>query len=41
MPAPRLIDSRKVWDRNALDEAFDALPTEADANPWDKALAQN
>ena len=40
MPSPRLIDRRKVWDRGALDDAFDALPSEADANPWDEAIAQ-
>ncbi len=37
MPAPKRIDARKVWDRAALDRAFDALPDEgvAEANPWD------
>lgn len=34
MPQPRRIDGRKVWDRLELDEAFDALPHEADENPW-------
>jgi hypothetical protein len=28
MPAPKRIDSRKVWDVRALDLAFDALPSE-------------
>lgn len=26
MPAPKIINSRLVWDRHALDRAFDALP---------------
>ena len=38
MPAPKLIDRRKVWDREALDMAFDALPTDEPANPWDALL---
>jgi hypothetical protein len=29
MPLPKCIDSRKVWDVRALDQAFDALPVEA------------
>jgi hypothetical protein len=29
MPQPKCIDSRKVWDVRALDQAFDALPMEA------------
>lgn len=39
MPAPKLIDRRKVWDRRALDEAFDALPSDEDDNPWDRMSA--
>lgn len=38
MPQPRQIDTRKVWDRHQLDEAFSALPSNDhldDANPWD------
>jgi excisionase family DNA binding protein len=26
MPAPKVINRRQVWDRHALDLAFDALP---------------
>ncbi len=26
MPKPRRINSRTVWDKRQLDEAFDALP---------------
>jgi len=33
--AAKLIDSRKVWDVRALDEAFDALPDEIDQPPED------
>lgn len=39
MPPPRRIDGRKVWDRLELDEAFDALPSEGDENPWDALAA--
>lgn len=38
MPRPKVIDRRKVWDRNALDRAFEALPDdgpEQPANDWD------
>lgn len=38
MPGPRLVDRRKIWDMAALDAAFEALPTEAVANPWDRLL---
>jgi excisionase family DNA binding protein len=38
MPAPRRIDTRKVWDREALDMAFDALPSEEPGNPCDRLL---
>ena len=39
MPRPKLINSRRVWDRLALDEAFAALPDTDDAgrNEWDTA----
>ena len=38
MPGPKRVDGRKVWDRRALDIAFDALPDAAPANDWDQAL---
>jgi len=38
MPPPRRIDGRKVWDRFAIDAAFDDLPIEEEANPWDDLL---
>lgn len=36
MPKPKRINSRTVWDRLQLDDAFSSLPDEnADAtNPW-------
>ncbi len=34
-PAPKRINSKTIWDRLALDEAFAALPSDEDANPWD------
>lgn len=37
MPGPKRVDARKLWDRNALDEAFELLPGDEDANPWDTA----
>lgn len=36
MPKPKKLGSRSVWDRIALDQAFAALPDEAEANPWDE-----
>lgn len=36
MPAPKTINSRIVWDRYRLDEAFEALPDKEDRNPWDE-----
>lgn len=41
MPPAKRIDSRKIWDRVALDFAFDALPEDGEtpvANPWDSVL---
>ena len=35
MPGPKLINTRTVWDRLALDRAFEALPDRDAANPWD------
>lgn len=39
MPAPKLINSRTVWDRHRLDIAFEGLPDRdgaTDNNPWDR-----
>ena len=38
MPQPKRINSRAVWDRRQLDEAFEALPQVDDLNPWDKSV---
>lgn len=37
MPKAKKIDGRRVWDKRALDAAFDRLGEDAlaDANPWD------
>lgn len=39
MPQPKRINSRIVWDRRRLDEAFDALPDTNANNPWDDMAA--
>jgi predicted DNA-binding transcriptional regulator AlpA len=38
MPPPKPINTRKVWDRLRLDQAFEALPDIEGAaeNPWDE-----
>ena len=35
MPAPRLIGTKKIWDRVELDEAFEELPREVEGNSVD------
>lgn len=38
IPAPKVIDSRVIWDRWEIDLAFDALPyreVQVSTNPWD------
>ena len=36
MPQPRLIGTKKVWDRIDLDDYFEALPkADEDGNDWD------
>jgi predicted DNA-binding transcriptional regulator AlpA len=39
MPRPKRINSRTIWDRARLDEAFEALPGGDSNNPWDDAAA--
>jgi predicted DNA-binding transcriptional regulator AlpA len=39
MPSPKRVNSRTVWDRKRLDEAFEALPDKASRNPWDEERA--
>jgi hypothetical protein len=36
MPGPKLINTRTIWDRLALDRAFEALPDRDAVNPWDE-----
>jgi predicted DNA-binding transcriptional regulator AlpA len=36
MPQPKRINSRTVWDRRRLDDAFEALPDGTYNNPWDR-----
>lgn len=45
MPQPKRVDGRKVWDRHALDLAFDALPDDGPgggpggpSSDWDEHL---
>jgi predicted DNA-binding transcriptional regulator AlpA len=38
MPSPKLVNSRTIWDRVALDVAFEALPDRDAPNPWDGAV---
>ena len=35
MPQPKRANRKTIWDRLALDEAFTALPSDDDDNPWD------
>ena len=35
MPPPKRINGRTVWSRQAIGEAFAALPSDEDANEWD------
>ena len=35
MPAPKVVDTKLVWDTFALDAAFDDFPTQRADNPWD------
>lgn len=39
MPGPKRINSRTVWDRRRLDEAFEELPDTTNSNPWDEVAA--
>lgn len=38
MPAPKRVNSRVLWDRMTLDDAFEALPDvdSQKVNPWDE-----
>ena len=39
MPSPKMINSRRVWDRRELDIAFDAIPQKEERDPWDCVLS--
>ncbi len=36
MPKPKRVDGCVVWDRYALDQAFDALPSDGHVVGWTK-----
>jgi predicted DNA-binding transcriptional regulator AlpA len=38
MPRPRRVDGRVLWDRYALDDAFESLPSDEAPNPLDNFL---
>lgn len=37
MPRPKRINSRTIWDRKKLDQAFELIPdgNTSEQNPWD------
>jgi predicted DNA-binding transcriptional regulator AlpA len=39
MPKPKRVDGIVVWDRYQLDEAFEALPDDGAADPWNEVSA--
>lgn len=39
MPSPKMINSRRVWDRQELDVAFDTLPRKEECDLWDCVLS--
>ena len=41
MPAPRLIGTKKIWDRVELDEAFEELPRQVGGSVWDEFFNTN
>lgn len=36
MPKPKRVDGCTIWDRRALDEAFDELPSDGQVLGWTK-----
>ena len=40
MPAPRLIGTKRSWDRVELDEAFEELPREVEGDEWDAVISK-
>ena len=41
MPAPRLIGTKRIWDRVELDEAFEELPREVEGDEWDVVIGSH
>jgi hypothetical protein len=39
MPEPRIVNTRRIWDRRELDVAFDTLPKKEEGDPWDRVLS--
>lgn len=39
MPQPKRVNSRTIWDRRQIDEAFENLPDTGTDNPWDAVAA--
>ena len=39
MPPPKRVNSRNIWDRRQLDDAFEGLPQDDDPNPWDRDVS--
>ncbi len=40
MPKPKKANTRTIWDRHDLDDAFENLPTGVEINQWDEALGE-
>lgn len=36
MPQPKMVGSRRIWDREALKAAFKALPEKRKGSSWDE-----
>lgn len=34
MPRPKIVDRRRLWDREAVDLAFASLPSDEPENTW-------
>ena len=38
---PRMIGTKRIWDRVELDEAFEELPREVEGDEWDEFFNTN
>ena len=38
MPSPRIVNTRKIWDRRELDLSFENLPKRETQDLWDEVL---